>query len=121
MYIYRCPCIFNTMSHLINRSDCRMVTNQSLGKFVVNHTIQDAPVCDAVIKIAAAIVSELRVRAAANVIVLFMFPHLLLCKRTQFLTQVSGSIKAMQVTCLSFRLLVIGRRSDPAWPSLLFF
>ncbi|GFY05375.1 hypothetical protein TNCV_2208201 [Trichonephila clavipes] len=31
MYRYRCPCSFNTMPQLINRSDCRMVMSQSLG------------------------------------------------------------------------------------------
>ncbi|GFY11094.1 hypothetical protein TNCV_4470801 [Trichonephila clavipes] len=30
MYRYRCACAFNTMTHLINRSDWRMVTSQSL-------------------------------------------------------------------------------------------
>ncbi|GFU07561.1 hypothetical protein TNCV_2225371 [Trichonephila clavipes] len=30
MYRYRCPCSFNTMPQLINRSDWRMVTSQSL-------------------------------------------------------------------------------------------
>ncbi|GFT96027.1 hypothetical protein TNCV_313131 [Trichonephila clavipes] len=40
--------------------------------FVVDHSIQDAPVCDAASKVAAAMVSKLRVHAAENVIKLFV-------------------------------------------------
>ncbi|GFX89290.1 hypothetical protein TNCV_1339891 [Trichonephila clavipes] len=35
-------------------------------RFVVDHTIEDAPVCDATSRVAAAMISELRVNAAAN-------------------------------------------------------
>ncbi|GFU06680.1 hypothetical protein TNCV_4352701 [Trichonephila clavipes] len=36
--------------------------------FVVDHTIEDAPVCDATSRVAAAMISELRFHAAANVV-----------------------------------------------------
>ncbi|GFV91840.1 hypothetical protein TNCV_2975121 [Trichonephila clavipes] len=38
----------------------------SAPKFVIDHTIKDAPVCDAASRVAAAMVSKLRVHAAAN-------------------------------------------------------
>ncbi|GFW19748.1 hypothetical protein TNCV_1606381 [Trichonephila clavipes] len=41
-------------------------------KFTVYHTIKDVPVCDAASRLAAAMVSQLRVHAAANVIKLFV-------------------------------------------------
>ncbi|GFV91356.1 hypothetical protein TNCV_898731 [Trichonephila clavipes] len=41
-------------------------------KFVVDHTIEDAPVCDAASSVAAAMVSELRVHSDVNVIELFV-------------------------------------------------
>ncbi|GFW34078.1 hypothetical protein TNCV_287621 [Trichonephila clavipes] len=37
-------------------------------RFVVDHTIEDAPAGDATLRVAAAMVSELRVHAATNVI-----------------------------------------------------
>ncbi|GFX60929.1 hypothetical protein TNCV_2275621 [Trichonephila clavipes] len=73
---------FNTRTQLINRGDWRIVTSQSLGNqgtdvyllvidlmyVQVSHTIQDAPVCDAASRVVAAMVPELRVHAASNVI-----------------------------------------------------
>ncbi|GFS86014.1 hypothetical protein TNCV_1220041 [Trichonephila clavipes] len=41
-------------------------------RFVVNHTIEDAPTFDAASRVAAAMVSELRVYAAANIVELFV-------------------------------------------------
>ncbi|GFS68663.1 hypothetical protein TNCV_1958861 [Trichonephila clavipes] len=41
-------------------------------RFVVDHTIEDAPVCDAASRAAVSMVSKLRVHAAANVIELFV-------------------------------------------------
>ncbi|GFX21599.1 hypothetical protein TNCV_1400131 [Trichonephila clavipes] len=41
-------------------------------RFILDHTIEDAPVCDATSRVAAAIVSQLRVNAAANMVELFM-------------------------------------------------
>ncbi|GFX93015.1 hypothetical protein TNCV_139591 [Trichonephila clavipes] len=61
-----------------------MVMSPSLGKhgadvfywreirFVVDHTIQHAPVCDAASRVAASMVSQLRVNPAANVIEMFV-------------------------------------------------
>ncbi|GFW54974.1 hypothetical protein TNCV_2785891 [Trichonephila clavipes] len=68
------------MPQLINRSEWRIVTIQSLNNhgpdvfywFVVNHIIEDAPVCDASSRVSAAMVSELRDHAAANVVELFV-------------------------------------------------
>ncbi|GFV52973.1 HTH_48 domain-containing protein [Trichonephila clavipes] len=48
-----------------------MTSRHSCTRFVVDHTIQDASVCDAASSVAAAMVSELRVNAAANVVELF--------------------------------------------------
>ncbi|GFX55310.1 hypothetical protein TNCV_3968641 [Trichonephila clavipes] len=86
------------MPQLINRSDWRMVTSQSLDYhgpdffywreiwFVVDRTIEDAPISDAESRLASAIVSELRVHAAENIVELFV-QNLLSCKLPQFLTQ----------------------------------
>ncbi|GFU87884.1 hypothetical protein TNCV_964401 [Trichonephila clavipes] len=41
-------------------------------RFVIDPTIEDAPVCDALLRVLAAIVSELRVPAAANVVEQFV-------------------------------------------------
>ncbi|GFT17841.1 hypothetical protein TNCV_2589031 [Trichonephila clavipes] len=41
-------------------------------RFVVDHTIEDSPVCDAVSRLAAAMDSDLRIHAAVNVIELFV-------------------------------------------------
>ncbi|GFT84223.1 hypothetical protein TNCV_1150201 [Trichonephila clavipes] len=41
-------------------------------RFVIDHTIEDAPVCDAASCLTAAMVSKLRVHAVANVVKLFM-------------------------------------------------
>ncbi|GFW28463.1 hypothetical protein TNCV_4641281 [Trichonephila clavipes] len=41
-------------------------------RFIVDHTIEDAPVCDPASRVAATMVSELRVHAAANVVELFV-------------------------------------------------
>ncbi|GFW83235.1 uncharacterized protein TNCV_2508751 [Trichonephila clavipes] len=41
-------------------------------RLVVDYTIEDAPVCDAASRVAAAVVSELRVHATANVVELFV-------------------------------------------------
>ncbi|GFW41060.1 hypothetical protein TNCV_414691 [Trichonephila clavipes] len=40
--------------------------------FVIDHTIEDTPLCDAMSKVAEDMVSELRVLAAANVIKQFV-------------------------------------------------
>ncbi|PRD32065.1 UNVERIFIED_CONTAM: Epb41l5 [Trichonephila clavipes] len=50
-------------------------------KVAVDHTIEDALVCDAALRVATAMVSELRVHSALNC----MFRHLLSCKITQIL------------------------------------
>ncbi|GFV31075.1 hypothetical protein TNCV_4814081 [Trichonephila clavipes] len=41
-------------------------------RFVIDHAIQDTPLCDAASRVVAALVSKLRVHAAANVIEIFM-------------------------------------------------
>ncbi|GFX01621.1 hypothetical protein TNCV_3971211 [Trichonephila clavipes] len=41
-------------------------------RFIVDHTIEDAPVCDAASRVAAVMVSELRAHAGANVIELYV-------------------------------------------------
>ncbi|GFV46704.1 hypothetical protein TNCV_3847141 [Trichonephila clavipes] len=41
-------------------------------RFVVDHTIEDAPVCDAASWVTTAIVSELSAHASANVVELFV-------------------------------------------------
>ncbi|GFX05485.1 hypothetical protein TNCV_1008071 [Trichonephila clavipes] len=70
---------------LINRSDWRMLTSQSLSNhgpdvfywrgiwFVVDHIIEDAPVCDAASREAESMGSELRVHAAAKIVELFVY------------------------------------------------
>ncbi|GFX28553.1 hypothetical protein TNCV_1153611 [Trichonephila clavipes] len=121
MYRYRCPCSFETISQLINRSDCRKVTNQSLGNhgtdvfywFVVDHIIEDAFAGDAASRVAAAMVSELRVHAAANVVELFVLTLSLANdpdSRFRARDGAARSLKAMRVTCLFSRLLVIEGR-----------
>ncbi|GFW40813.1 hypothetical protein TNCV_4368611 [Trichonephila clavipes] len=62
---------------------------------VVDHTIEDASVCDATTRVAAAMVSELRVYAAANVV-------------ERACNLAARTIKTTWLTCLSSRLLVIG-------------
>ncbi|GFU78248.1 hypothetical protein TNCV_5008291 [Trichonephila clavipes] len=65
---------------LINSGNWHMVMSQSLGNhrpdvsywFVADRTIEDAPACDAASRVAAAMFSELRVHAAANIIELFV-------------------------------------------------
>ncbi|GFS52093.1 hypothetical protein TNCV_1105041 [Trichonephila clavipes] len=93
---------------LINRSDWRKVTSDEpvtwqpwnrgflllvdlvcMCRFIVDHPIADSPVCDAALRVAAAMVSELRVHATANVVELSC-RYLLSCKRSQFLTQGSS-------------------------------
>ncbi|GFW91961.1 hypothetical protein TNCV_2152411 [Trichonephila clavipes] len=49
-----------------------MPSRHSCTRFVVDHTIEDAPVYDAASRVAAAMASELRVHAAANVVELFV-------------------------------------------------
>ncbi|GFV95256.1 hypothetical protein TNCV_4586311 [Trichonephila clavipes] len=63
------------MLQLINHSDWRMLTRRVSNsssyhhaRFVVDHTIEDVPVCDAESGVAAAMVSELRVHVTANVV-----------------------------------------------------
>ncbi|GFW29025.1 hypothetical protein TNCV_2355831 [Trichonephila clavipes] len=88
------------MSQLINRSDWRMVTSQSLSNygpdvfywFVVDCTIEDAPVYDTASREAIAMVSELRVHAAANVVELFM--------QTLFVLQTTPILYSRLVTWL---------------------
>ncbi|GFW05002.1 hypothetical protein TNCV_597961 [Trichonephila clavipes] len=46
--------------------------NICVPRFVVDHTIEDAHVCDLASRVATAMVSELRVHAAANVLDLFV-------------------------------------------------
>ncbi|GFT19064.1 hypothetical protein TNCV_3212871 [Trichonephila clavipes] len=41
-------------------------------RFIVDHTFEDAPVCDAVSRVAAAMISDRRVIAAVNVAALLM-------------------------------------------------
>ncbi|GFT25823.1 hypothetical protein TNCV_1517881 [Trichonephila clavipes] len=48
-----------------------MTSRHSCTRFIADHTIKDAPVCDAVSRVAT-MASEMRVNAAANVIELFM-------------------------------------------------
>ncbi|GFU38284.1 hypothetical protein TNCV_2432821 [Trichonephila clavipes] len=43
-----------------------------LTRFIADHTIEDAPVCDAASRVATAMVSVLRVHAAAYVVELFV-------------------------------------------------
>ncbi|GFS66100.1 hypothetical protein TNCV_2510871 [Trichonephila clavipes] len=43
-------------------------------RFVIDHTIEYAPVCNVASKVAAAMVSELRAHAAATVVELFVQP-----------------------------------------------
>ncbi|GFU04912.1 hypothetical protein TNCV_1290241 [Trichonephila clavipes] len=45
-----------------------MTSSHSCTRFIVDNTIEDVHVCDAVTKIVATIVSELRIRAAENVV-----------------------------------------------------
>ncbi|GFT22409.1 hypothetical protein TNCV_3273811 [Trichonephila clavipes] len=49
-----------------------MTSRHSCTRFVVDHTIEDTLICDAASRVAAALISELRVHAAANVIELFV-------------------------------------------------
>ncbi|GFX60713.1 hypothetical protein TNCV_4976891 [Trichonephila clavipes] len=49
----------------------------------VDHTIEDAPVCDEASRVAVAMVSELRVHTAANVVELFV--QILVLKTTPIL------------------------------------
>ncbi|GFT52261.1 hypothetical protein TNCV_8951 [Trichonephila clavipes] len=76
MYRYRPLCSFNTMSQLINRSDWYTNLDSlaiNVSTFVVGHTIEEAPVCDAPLRVAASMVSEMRgVYAVENVVELFM-------------------------------------------------
>ncbi|GFX85626.1 hypothetical protein TNCV_2470281 [Trichonephila clavipes] len=51
--------------------------------FIIDHTIENSPFRDDVTRIAADIVSELRVYTAANVVELFV-QYLLSCRRPQF-------------------------------------
>ncbi|GFV38155.1 hypothetical protein TNCV_709781 [Trichonephila clavipes] len=48
---------------------------------VNRYVVEDAPVFDAASMVAAAMVSELRVHAVANIIELFVHRHLLSCNR----------------------------------------
>ncbi|GFV76816.1 hypothetical protein TNCV_4730361 [Trichonephila clavipes] len=50
----------------------KMMTRHSCVMFVVYHTIEETPVCDAALRVAAAMVSDLTVHAAANVVELFV-------------------------------------------------
>ncbi|GFV61503.1 hypothetical protein TNCV_3892931 [Trichonephila clavipes] len=49
-----------------------MMSRHSCTRFVVDSTTEDAPVCVAASRVAAAMVSELRVHAAENVVELFV-------------------------------------------------
>ncbi|GFU06201.1 centrosomal protein [Trichonephila clavipes] len=49
-----------------------MTSRHLCTRLVVDLTIQDAPICDAVSRAVVVMVSELRVHAAANVIELFV-------------------------------------------------
>ncbi|GFT34096.1 hypothetical protein TNCV_4385261 [Trichonephila clavipes] len=76
--------------------------------FVIDHTIKDAFLC------AAAMVFELRVHAAANVVKPFV-QTLVVLQTTPNLdsglvTWLHDSFKAIRVTCLPSLLLVIGGR-----------
>ncbi|GFW13754.1 hypothetical protein TNCV_2105781 [Trichonephila clavipes] len=48
-----------------------MASHHSCSMFVVDHTIENAPICDAASRVAAAMVSELRNHVAASVVELF--------------------------------------------------
>ncbi|GFV55900.1 hypothetical protein TNCV_1390161 [Trichonephila clavipes] len=61
----------------------KMTSCPSCTCFVIDHTIEDASVCDAASRVAAAIVSELRDYAAANVVELLL--HTLVLKTIPFL------------------------------------
>ncbi|GFW71081.1 hypothetical protein TNCV_91241 [Trichonephila clavipes] len=45
---------------------------ETVARFVIYHTIEDAPVYDAALKVASAMISELRIHAIANVVELFV-------------------------------------------------
>ncbi|GFW77302.1 hypothetical protein TNCV_924181 [Trichonephila clavipes] len=49
-----------------------MTSRHSCTRFVVDHITEDVPVCDAVSRVATAMVSELKVHAAANIVELYM-------------------------------------------------
>ncbi|GFS71274.1 hypothetical protein TNCV_5050241 [Trichonephila clavipes] len=53
-------------------------------RFVVDHTIEDAPKCDAAPRVSAAMVSQLRVHTAVHVIELFVLT-LVVLQMTQIL------------------------------------
>ncbi|GFT93701.1 hypothetical protein TNCV_499781 [Trichonephila clavipes] len=61
----------NNMNDIFSRRRSHPMRNYRQ-KFVVDHTIEDAPVCDAASKVAASMVSELRVHTIANVVELFV-------------------------------------------------
>ncbi|GFU98986.1 hypothetical protein TNCV_3382301 [Trichonephila clavipes] len=102
------------MQQLINRSDSRMVTSQSLGNhgpevfywFVNDHTFEDAPLSDAASRVAAAaMVSGLRFYAAADAVetCLSNIPH----SKHRARNVAARSIQAVRETCLSSQWLVI--------------
>ena len=43
-----------------------------VSKFIIEHTIEGAPVCDVVSRVVKVIVAELKVHAEANIVKLFM-------------------------------------------------
>ncbi|GFV95273.1 hypothetical protein TNCV_4586481 [Trichonephila clavipes] len=61
----------DAVSRTVNNVN-KMASRHSCTSFDVDHTIEDAPVCDAASRVAAAMVSELRVYVAENVIELFL-------------------------------------------------
>ncbi|GFY29515.1 hypothetical protein TNCV_2626851 [Trichonephila clavipes] len=75
----RCQCAFTMMppihgcNHLdaVNRTWVNLKkkrSHHSCARLVVDHTIEEVPVCDAASRVAAAMVSNLRVHAAADVV-----------------------------------------------------
>ncbi|GFX99220.1 hypothetical protein TNCV_2494011 [Trichonephila clavipes] len=56
----------------LRSTDVTNSTPYRQARFVVDHTFEDAPVCDAASRVAEAMVSKLRVHAAANVVKLFV-------------------------------------------------
>ncbi|GFW57145.1 hypothetical protein TNCV_540621 [Trichonephila clavipes] len=86
-------------------------------RFIIYHSSEDASVYDATSKAAAAMVSKLKVHAAANVFELLVQTLVVLQTTPLEAPDVAvRSIKALRVACLSSQLLEIG---EPAWRSIL--
>ncbi|GFV81237.1 integrase catalytic domain-containing protein [Trichonephila clavipes] len=62
---------FDTVSRTWNHVKIRRLAIRT-PRFIVDYTIEDAPVCDAASRVATAMVSELRVLAAENVVELYV-------------------------------------------------